>query len=97
MLIPKRSYAGLKDSYLFYNIAQKVNAYAKENPGCKLYRLGVGDVTQPLSPSVIAALREGVEDQSKAETFHGYAGMRRAVFEGGNRQILPCPRRRYSG
>lgn len=72
MLIPKRSYAGLKDSYLFYNIAQKVNAYAKENPGCKLYRLGVGDVTQPLSPSVIAALREGVEDQSKAETFHGY-------------------------
>ena len=30
-------------------------------------------MTQPLSPAIITALHDAVDDMSKAETFHGYA------------------------
>lgn len=72
MTVPNTHYADLKDSYLFYNIAQKTKAYLNEHPGAHLYRLGIGDVSMPLCPAVIDALHEAVEDQSKADTFHGY-------------------------
>jgi len=65
-------YAELKDSYLFYNISQKIKAYLDKNPGEPLYRMGIGDVSLPLCDTVIKALHEAVEDQSKKETFHGY-------------------------
>lgn len=37
MVKPNMHYADLKDSYLFYNIAQKTSAYLEENPGAHLY------------------------------------------------------------
>lgn len=69
---PNMHYAELKDSYLFYNISKKINEYLAENPGKKLYRMGIGDVSLPLCDSVIKALHEGVDDQSVKERFHGY-------------------------
>ncbi|MBE6529436.1 MAG: LL-diaminopimelate aminotransferase [Ruminococcaceae bacterium] len=72
MLKPNQNYANLKDSYLFYNISQKVNAYLADHPGVKLLRLGIGDVSLPLCPAVTEALHEAVDDQAKKETFHGY-------------------------
>lgn len=72
MIMPNMNYADLKDSYLFYNIEQKIKAYLKENPGSHLYRMGIGDVSLPLCDAVIEALHEAVEDQAKKETFHGY-------------------------
>lgn len=72
MIIPNAHYKELKDSYLFYNIAQKTGAYMKEHPNAHLLRLGIGDVTLPLCGAVIKALHEAVEDQAKKETFHGY-------------------------
>ena len=72
MLIPNTHYAELKDSYLFYNISQKIKAYLAEHPGQHLLRLGIGDVSLPLCDAVIRALHEAVDDQAKAETFHGY-------------------------
>ncbi|MDD6309138.1 MAG: LL-diaminopimelate aminotransferase [Clostridia bacterium] len=66
------NYNNLKDSYLFYNIAQKTKAYLQENPDKKLLRLGIGDVSLPLCTEVIQALHEAVEDQSVKERFHGY-------------------------
>ena len=36
MTTPNLHYADLKDSYLFYNIAQKTKAYLAERPGEKL-------------------------------------------------------------
>ena len=72
MMKPNTNYANLKDSYLFYNIAQKVQAYQAANPGVHLYRMGIGDVSLPLCDAVIKALHEGVDDQAKADTFHGY-------------------------
>lgn len=72
MTIPKKSYSDLQDSYLFYNIAQKTKAYLEANPGKKLYRMGIGDVSLPLCDAVIKALHRAVDDQAQAGTFHGY-------------------------
>ena len=71
MLTPNLSYANLKESYLFFHIARKTNAYLAEHPGARLYRMGIGDVSLPLAPAVVAALREAAEDQGVKERFHG--------------------------
>ena len=72
MLTPNLHYGELKESYLFAGIAKKTQAYLDGHPGARLLRMGIGDVSQPLCPAVIAALHEAVEDQAHAETFHGY-------------------------
>lgn len=72
MITPNMHYADLKDSYLFYNIAQKTKKYLEENPEKHLYRMGIGDVSLPLCDAVIKALHEGVEDQANKDSFHGY-------------------------
>ncbi len=72
MTNPNTCYGNLTTSYLFYNIAQKTAAYTEAHPGTHLYRMGIGDVSLPLSPVVISALHEAVEDQAHQDTFHGY-------------------------
>ena len=72
MITPNMHYADLKDSYLFYHIAQKTNAYLEANPEKHLYRMGIGDVSLPLCDAVIKALHEAVDDQAEKERFHGY-------------------------
>ena len=72
MLKTNGNYRNLKDSYLFFRIAQKVAAYRDAHPGLPIYRLGIGDVSRPLGDAAIRAMHEAVEDQAKAETFHGY-------------------------
>ena len=72
MLKPNTHYGDLKDSYLFYNISQKVKAYLAVHPDAHLLRLGIGDVSLPLCDAVIQSLHEAVEDQAAAKTFHGY-------------------------
>lgn len=72
MITPNLFYSDLKDSYLFYNIAQKTKAYLSDHPDAHLYRMGIGDVSLPLCDAVIKALHEAVDDQSKADSFHGY-------------------------
>ncbi|MBR4341814.1 MAG: LL-diaminopimelate aminotransferase [Lachnospiraceae bacterium] len=72
MSIPNKHYGELKDSYLFYNIAQKVKKYSEAHPDKKLYRLGIGDVSLPLCDAVIKALHKGVDDQAAKDSFHGY-------------------------
>ena len=66
------NYTKVKDSYLFAGIRERIDAWLQANPGKKILRLGIGDVTQPLCPSVIRALHEAVEEQAHAESFHGY-------------------------
>ena len=72
MLTPNLHYAELKDSYLFARIAEKTAKYCEAHPGAHLLRMGIGDVSRPLCPAVIAAMHDAVEDQARAETFHGY-------------------------
>ncbi len=72
MIRPNMHYSELKDSYLFYNIAQKTKAYVEQHPGVKLLRMGIGDVSLPLCDAVIEALHEAVDDQASKDSFHGY-------------------------
>ena len=72
MTTPNKHYADLKESYLFYNIAQKTKAYLSGHPDKRLYRMGIGDVSLPLCDAVIRALHEAVDDQSDKTRFHGY-------------------------
>lgn len=72
MITPNMHYADLKDSYLFFHIAQKTKAYLEANPEKRLYRMGIGDVSLPLPDAVIQALHEAVNDQAIKESFHGY-------------------------
>ena len=72
MIRPNMYYKELKDSYLFYNIAQKTKAYEEQHPGVKLLKMGIGDVSLPLCDAVIKALHEAVDDQASGDRFHGY-------------------------
>ena len=66
------NYLKLPGSYLFAEIARRVAAYKEANPDADIIRLGIGDVTQPLPQVCIEAMHKAVDDQAKAETFHGY-------------------------
>ncbi|HPU66820.1 MAG TPA: LL-diaminopimelate aminotransferase [Clostridiales bacterium] len=72
MTTPNMNYANLKDSYLFFNIGQKVRRYLEQNPDKRVLRLGIGDITRPLCDVVIKALHEAVDDQASFDRFHGY-------------------------
>ena len=73
MFTINENYLKLPGSYLFSNIAKKINAYQSENPEAEILRLGIGDVTQPLAPAIIVALHKAVDEMANAETIHGYA------------------------
>lgn len=72
MLKINENYLKLPGSYLFSDIARKVAAYSSAHPEQQIIRLGIGDVTRPLAPSVIDALHRAVDDQATPATFHGY-------------------------
>ena len=77
----------LPGSYLFSEIARRVEAFKASHPGVKLIRLGIGDVTRPLPPACIEAMHKAVDEMASADTFHGYGPeqgyefLRRAIVE----------------
>ncbi len=73
MFTINENYLKLPGSYLFSNIAKKVAAFQEQHPEKEIIRLGIGDVTQPLAPAIIASLHKAVDEMGNAETFHGYA------------------------
>ena len=73
MVKVNENYGKLPGSYLFSTIGKKVNAFTVANPDKKVIRLGIGDVTRPLTPTIIGALHSAVDEMANAETFKGYA------------------------
>ena len=67
------NYQKLPGSYLFSDIAKRVNAFTQAHPEADIIRLGIGDVTQPIAPAIIDAMHKAVDEMASAETFHGYA------------------------
>jgi len=65
-------YAKLQAGYLFPEIGRRVAAFCEENPGADVIRLGIGDVTEPLVPAIVAALHDAVDEMSVRESFRGY-------------------------
>ena len=66
------AYGQLAPAFFFTEIGERVAAYQAAHPDQQLLRLGVGDVTGPLVPEVMEALRRAVGEQGRLETFHGY-------------------------
>lgn len=72
MAFVNENYCNLKESYLFADIAHKVNAYAEAHPDKKIIRLGIGDVTLPLAKCVVEAMEKAVAEMGVQATFRGY-------------------------
>ncbi len=68
------NYLKLKAGYLFPEIGRRVKVFCEANPEAakRLIRCGIGDVTEPLPPAVIAALHQAVDEMANRATFRGY-------------------------
>ena len=62
----------LSRNYLFSTISKKIDEFTQLNPNADIIRLGIGDVTQPLSSSIIDVMHRSVNEMSRKETFRGY-------------------------
>ena len=80
MLTANPHFADLQGNYLFADIARKVRAYREANPDSNVISLGIGDVTQPLAPSVLSALHKAVDEMGTTEAFRGYGPEQGYVF-----------------
>ena len=60
----------LPGGYLFPEIGRRVRAF--QNPSKPIIRLGIGDVTRPLAPAVVEAMKKASEEMGHKETFRGY-------------------------
>ena len=67
-----QNYDKLGAGYLFPEIARRARAFAEANPGVQVLRLGIGDTTLPLTPSVIAGLHAGADRLASPATYTGY-------------------------
>ncbi|MDR0894245.1 MAG: LL-diaminopimelate aminotransferase [Prevotellaceae bacterium] len=72
MITVNENFLKLPGSYLFSDIAKKVNTFKEANPDKEIIRLGIGDVTRPLAPACIEAMHRAVNDLTDTRTFHGY-------------------------
>ncbi|MES9881016.1 MAG: LL-diaminopimelate aminotransferase [Sedimenticola sp.] len=72
MIKINESYQKLQASYLFSDIAKRVNAHVDANPDEKIIRLGIGDVTRALPDACVKAFHAAVDEMASDSSFHGY-------------------------
>lgn len=72
MAIVNDGFLLLQSSYLFSDIAKRVNEFEKNNTGARLIRMGIGDVTEPLPRACVSAFHLAVDELASKETFKGY-------------------------
>jgi len=65
-------YQQLKAGYLFPELGRRVRALQAEHPDADVSKLGIGDVTEPLAPSIVRAMHAAVDEMATRDTFHGY-------------------------
>jgi len=66
------SYSRLRAGYLFPEIARRVSEFSAANPDAKIIRLGIGDITLPLAPAIVEALRAAADEMGRETGVHGY-------------------------
>jgi len=66
------SYRKLAAGYLFPEIARRTRTFQAENPDAQLLRLGIGDTTEALPPSIIKGLHHAVDKLAEVSTYSGY-------------------------
>ena len=67
-----KNYNALIESYLFSTTARKIREFQSANPDKPVIKMGIGDVTKPLTPCVVKALEKASAEMGVAETFRGY-------------------------
>ena len=67
-----KNYNKLQSGYLFKEIDRRTRDFIEKNPRVEVMRLGVGDTTEPLSPTIIKGLTEGVKKLANVKTYTGY-------------------------
>jgi len=72
MALINANYLELPGSYLFSEIARRINTYKTEHPTAEIIRLGIGDVTRPLVPAVVTGMQAAVAEMGKEHSFRGY-------------------------
>jgi len=70
MLKINDNFQKLPGGYLFPEIGRRVRALT--SPSKPLIRLGIGDVTLPLAPAVVDAMKKAAAEMGVKETFRGY-------------------------
>jgi len=87
MIRVNENYTKLVSSYLFSEVARRVQAFQAAHPDRQIIRLGIGDVTLPLTAAVVSAFQEAVAEMGREASFkgygpdHGYDFLRQAVAE----------------
>jgi len=66
------NFTKIAGNYLFAEVARRVSSFQDKNPGRRVIKMGIGDVTEPLPAACIKAFNEGVNDMASRETFMGY-------------------------
>ncbi len=66
------NYLKLKAGYLFPEIGRRVKNYSETNPPRRIIRLGIGDVTLPLPPAIVKAMKDASEEMGTNQGFKGY-------------------------
>ena len=88
MFQANENYAILPESYLFSEVARKLNEYKTAHPDKEVIRMDIGDVSLPLPGIVVDALCSASKEMGKSATFHGYGPeqgylfLREAIAEG---------------
>ena len=72
MAFVNENFLKLQKSYLFVEIAKRVEEFQKENPDIEIIKMGIGDVTLPLPQVCIDAMKKAVEELGDPATFRGY-------------------------
>ncbi|UCD38473.1 MAG: LL-diaminopimelate aminotransferase, partial [Fidelibacterota bacterium] len=76
MITINESYLKLPDDYLFYQLRERISLFRAQHPDADIISLGLGDVTQPLAPAIVDAMKGAVAEMGIQETFRGYGPSR---------------------
>ncbi len=66
------NYLKLQSRYLFSEIGKRTKNFIAANPKAPVIRLGIGDTTLPLPPSIIDAFHKGIEEMKSKDSYKGY-------------------------
>lgn len=66
------NFLSMEKNYLFIDIAKRIKAFTEAHPDKPLIRMGIGDVTLPLAPVVVEAIKKAADELGVKETFRGY-------------------------
>ena len=72
MVKVNENFLKLPGSYLFSEVARRINAYTAAHPEATIIKLSIGDVTRPLVPAVLQAMHGAVDEMGTVEGFRGY-------------------------